>query len=101
MGRFINSKVILIDSIINVVLLGACIIGVINSVSEEPGAIMEVMIFGCFLGMFVVADIMYWIFRLQKKSGSIVCELARYSIYIKMFGIIFGSIIAAVFLFVN
>ena len=94
MGKSMNSKVILVDSILNVGLLAACIKVNLYNALAEPGKIMVLMIYGCILGLFVVADLMYWVFRWQKKQGSIVNEIARYSVYIKGAAVVLMGLIA-------
>ena len=80
MRKSMNSKVILVDSILNVGLLAACIKVNLHNALAEPGKIMVLMIYGCILGLFVIADLMYWVFQWQKKQGSIVNEITRYSV---------------------
>ncbi len=92
MGKLVTSKVILIDSILNIGLLIACIMRIANNVLIDPDAMITWFFICGFLGMFTVADIIYWIFQWQKKKGSIVNEIVKYSVYIKIFGIIIVSI---------
>ena len=101
MKKSMNSKVILVDSILNVGLLGMCIKENLHNISDEPGKLMILMIYGGILGIFIVADIMYWILRWQKRQGSIVYEIARYSVYIKVAAILFMGLIAVGLKFLN
>ena len=101
MKDLMKPKVIFVDTLLNVGLLLLCIIENTHNIQEEPGKIMVLMIYGCILGIFVIADIMYWIFHWQKKPSSIVYEMARYSIYIKIVTIVFVGIVNVILPFIN
>lgn len=90
MSKFVTSKVILLDSVLNFGLLVVCMMRIKDIVLVNPDAITEWMfvIAFLFLGLFTVSDIIYWIMRMRKKNGRIVSEITRYSVYIKVFAII-------------
>lgn len=96
MRKFVTPKVILLDSVLNFGLLVACIMWIKDIVLVNPDAITEWMFVIAFLGLFTVSDIIYWIMRIRKKNGHIVSEIARYSVYVKVFAIIAVGIVAGV-----
>lgn len=99
MKKMIDTKVIFMDSILNVALLIVCIKENLHNVLDETGRIMVLMIYGCILGIFIVADVIYWISKWKKKQISIAYEIARYSVYIKLFAVLVIGIIAIVLYF--
>ena len=98
MGKLVTSKVILLDSVLNFGLLVACMMRIKDIDLVNLDAITEWVFVIAFLvlGLFTVSDIIYWIMRMRKKNGRIVSEIARYSVYVKVFAIIAVGIVVGV-----